>query len=128
MSDDEPLHPGQLTWAALLGRWVEFARSAVALPEDPEGQRLRDSVSDIIMLQAVWFALHHLDELSDDEQALGVDRAEVLIDKHARQLEARWGDQPMPDTLRELIEDARRTLNLIKQGRDTSGDDDQSPS
>jgi hypothetical protein len=120
MTDDPhqpaPLHPDQLTWAALLSRWVSFARSAVALPDDPSSQKLRDSISDIIMLQAVWFALHHLDELDPEQCALGIDRAEVLIDKHAGALASRWADEPMPDTMHELIDDARAKLQAVSDG------------
>jgi hypothetical protein len=71
-----------LTWAALLGRWIDFARSAVALPDDTAGQAMRDCVPDIIMLQAVYFALKHLQDLDSQEKALGLDRAQVLITKH----------------------------------------------
>jgi len=109
----EPLHPEQLTWAALLGQWVSFAKSAVALPADEAGQRMRDSISDVIMLQAVWFALKHLEELGPDERALGIDRAEVLIDQHANALEQRWAGDTMPATMRELIDDARQQLQVV---------------
>ena len=37
---DEPLEPKKLTWAALLGRWMAFAKSAVALPTDEAAERL----------------------------------------------------------------------------------------
>lgn len=111
--DPGPLRPRQLTWAALLGRWVEFARSALALPEDTVGTAMRESVPDIIMLQAVWFALKDMDGLTTTEHALGLDRAEVLIDKHADALNRRWagdGSTPMPPQLQELIDDARSQL------------------
>ena len=76
---DAPPHDADgLTWAVLLGRWVEFARSSVALPGTGDGRRLRDSVPDLIMLQAVWFALEHLGELGAGERALGLDRAEEI--------------------------------------------------
>ena len=116
--DAQPLRPRQLTWAALLGRWVEFARSALALPEDPAGTAVRDSVPDIIMLQAVWFALKDMDDLTAAERALGLDRAEVLIDKHSDALNRRWaGDAstPMPRQLQELIDDARSRLTEIQR-------------
>ena len=100
----------KLTWAALLGRWIEFARSAVALPDDDAGRAVRQCVPDIIMLQAVWFALGHLDELDRDERLLGLDRAEVLIDKHAAAIESRFASLTLPEQLRDLIADARRRL------------------
>jgi len=121
-SDNAPLHPQQLTWAALLGRWISFARSAAALPDDRQNQKLRDSISDVIMLQAVWFALHHLNELSDDERALGLDRAEVLIDKHATALRRRWAGDAMPATMRELITDAEAKLYEVSGGGVSSGE------
>lgn len=105
-----PLHPDRLTWAVLLGRWVEFARGSVALPDDAQGRRMRASVADIIMLQAVWFALQHLDELDADQRALGVDRAELLIEKHAGAIRQRGADEPMPAKLTELIDDAHQQL------------------
>ena len=112
MRDDapEPLHPQRLSWAVLLARWVEFARSALALPQDEAGQRVRDAVPDIIMLQAVWFALAELDELEAGERALGLDRAAVLIERHAAALRRRWGNEPLPEQLAELIDDAEAAL------------------
>ena len=113
-----PLDGRKLTWAALLGQWVEFARSALALPDDEQGRRLRESVADIIMLQAVWHALGHLDELSRQQRALGLDRAQVLIDKHAQALTHRWSDQAMPALLQELIEDAQNRLTQVSSSGD----------
>jgi hypothetical protein len=103
-------HADKLTWAALLGRWIEFARSAVALPDDEAGRAVKQCIPDIIMLQAVWFALDHLDDLPPDERALGLDRAEVLIDQHAAAIERRFAGMDLPDQLRELIADARQRL------------------
>jgi hypothetical protein len=101
-----PLHPERLTWAALLGRWIEFAKSALALPDDDPGGRLRRCVPDIIMLQAVWFSLANLEELDPAERALGLDRAGVLVEKHTAALEETWRGVEMPLALRELISDA----------------------
>ncbi|MEX1017713.1 MAG: hypothetical protein WD534_10170 [Phycisphaeraceae bacterium] len=114
-SGPEPLHPERLTWTALLGHWVAFARNAVGLPDDAEGQRMRASVADVIMLQAVWFALQQVDELDRAERALGLDRAAVLIEKHAAALEQRWQGQAMPEAMRGLIDDARAMLKA-KEG------------
>ena len=98
----------QITWSVLLAHWVDFARSAVALPTDEDGNRLRDSVPDLIMLQALWFALQHLDDLDNDEIALGLDRAEYLMTKHVALLRGRW--ETMPPMMVELIEDLRSRL------------------
>ncbi|MEM6459611.1 MAG: hypothetical protein AAF710_09500 [Planctomycetota bacterium] len=108
----DPLRPESLTWAALLGRWVEFARASTAWPADAAGRRWKDSVPDVVQLQAVWFALGHTDELDDDQRALGCDRAAVLIARHGGALRQRWsaaGDE-MPDGLADLIRDAESAL------------------
>ena len=102
--------PDQLTWAALLAQWVDFAKQAVGLPNDALGQRMRASVPDVIMLQAVWFALAHMDELTQDQRALGLDRAQVLIDRHVAALKQRWAGESMPDELQRLIDDAYEQL------------------
>ena len=73
-NSSDRLDTDKLTWAALLGRWMAFAKNAVALPDDDAGRRVRNSVVDLITLQAVWFALQNLDELDPDERALGIDR------------------------------------------------------
>ena len=121
----EPLHPERLTWAVMLGRWVEFAKAAVALPGDEvgsveggkEGGRWRASVPDVVGLQAVWFALQDLDELAVDERALGLDRAGVLIERHAGALRSRWGGgDEMPEALAELIEEAEAALAAAVAG------------
>jgi hypothetical protein len=115
----KPLDPDKLTWAVLLARWVEFARSAIALPPTPDGRRLKDSVPDLIMLQAVWFALGHLDGLDARERALGVDRAELLVRRHADALISRFFPGAMPDGVRELIHDAEAALAGAKKAVDT---------
>ncbi|MEX0774776.1 MAG: hypothetical protein WD042_03570 [Phycisphaeraceae bacterium] len=111
MSEYEPV---KLTWTVLLGRWVDFARSAVALPADADGRRLRESVPDVIMLQAVWFALQHLEELDAGQRALGLDRAAVLIEKHTGALQRRWGANALPAQIGELVADARAALRLAQ--------------
>ncbi len=108
-TSQDSLPPVSTTWAAMLGRWIDFARSATALPtEGPQGL-LRRSVSDIITLQAVWFALGHLDQLPADQRSLGLDRSQILIDRHAEALHARFDGQ-LPPALAELISDARHHL------------------
>ena len=104
------LDADRLTWAVLLGRWVDFAQSALALPQEGDGRRLRQAVPDIIMLQAVWFALMHLDELDPCERALGLDRAQILIDKHSAVLRGLWRGQALPPALADLVQDARQAL------------------
>lgn len=105
MTGPEPLEPDRMTWAVLLARWTDFARSAIALPEIGETGLVRQSVTDIITLQAVWFALRQMDELSASERAIGLDRAGVLIARHRGAIEARFGNTPPPEGLRSLLDD-----------------------
>ena len=51
-----------LTWAALLGKWAEFARSAVALPDEGDGGLVKKAVPDIIALQSSPHALGAIDD------------------------------------------------------------------
>lgn len=102
-----PLHPEQLTWAVLLTKWVELAKSAAALGPDTQSQTLRKLVPDIIMLQAVWFTLGDLDKLEMTEQKLGCLRALWLIDRHEKIIRDSWPDEQLPALLLELIDDAK---------------------
>lgn len=104
-----------LTWAALLGHWAEFAKSALALPDDAQGRQWRDAVVWIISLQAVTFALGDLDRIERDERALGLDRAEILIRECAAKLHEIWRGEPLPERLGELIGDARLTFKNVSQ-------------
>ncbi len=113
--DHDPLKTKLLTWAVLLSRWVEFAQSSVALPSTGSWGVLRESVADVIMLQALCMALRELGDLPDAERALGLDRAAVLIDKHTRAIQARNWPGGLPDALQELIGDAHETLAQAKK-------------
>jgi hypothetical protein len=105
------------TWAALLAHWTSFARAAVALRDDANGERWRASVPAVIGLQAVTLALGDLDMLASGlagEYAVGVDRAAILIREHAATLNAAWRSAPMPHGLIELMEDARAALEVAR--------------
>ena len=58
-----------LTWAALLARWTEFAQSSLALPPDAEGDAWRTSIAPIISLQAITHALEEIEHIDPDERA-----------------------------------------------------------
>ena len=80
-----------ITWTALLGQWMDFARTSVALPSNADGHRWRQSVSPIITLQAVTFALGEIARVDAAEQALARDKADILIRRSAQDLEAAPG-------------------------------------
>jgi hypothetical protein len=106
----DQLHPEALTWTALLGKWMDFAKASLALPDDAEGDRWRASVTAVINLQAVTFALADLAQLPQGQRPFGRDRAEVMIRDNAGQLEQIWRGEPMPDELLEIGHDAHRAL------------------
>ena len=108
------LNPREQTWAALLGRWVEFAQSAVALPDSAEGKAWREAVPEIIGLQAVSMALNEVGSLTDEERALGLDRARLLVDEHEQKLMALFGRDLIHPQLEELLDDARLSIKRVE--------------
>ena len=48
-----PLHPESLSWAALLGRWLDLAAASTALTEAQDGPQWRASIPSLVTLQAV---------------------------------------------------------------------------
>lgn len=106
----QPLEHEKLTWSALLGRWIEFAQSAVALPDNAEGRAWKRAVPEIIGLQAVAMALSEADQLDDDERALGLDRARLLVAAHTEKLVALFGEDLLHPQLMELIDDANAAI------------------
>ncbi len=108
MSDDARA----LTWAALLGKWTDFAKAAVALPEEGDGGRWRDAVAPIITLQAVTHALGELDEIDDADRAPALDRAELLCKDAAGRLHELWRGEPLPEQVGGLIDDSRIAFEM----------------
>ena len=104
-----PYQPRQLTWVALLGRWVDFARSALALPDDAVGRAWKTAVPEIIGLQALTMALKEADQLPADEQALALDRARLLMEGHKARLHSLFGPSLHP-MLEELLQDAHHAI------------------
>jgi len=109
MTAPERTHDGAstATWATLLAGWTEFARSAVALPDDAEGSRWKDSIAPAIALHATSMALPELIKLDPEERPLAMDRAEMLIREQSAALNTTWRGEPMPGSLTDLIADAR---------------------
>jgi len=95
------------TWASLLAGWVQFAQSAVALPEGEEGDRWRASIAPAIGLHALSMALAELHTLDPAERPLAMDKAEIGIKEHASGINTAWISEPMPESLSELINDAK---------------------
>lgn len=116
----------KLTWAALLGRWVQMARAAVALPDDAEGRAWRASIPHIISLQAVTMALGEAGELDADERALGIDRARILIERAREGLAEAFDAEATHPMVRELLDDAAAALGKA-EAIDPGSTDTMSP-
>ncbi|HPO92180.1 MAG TPA: hypothetical protein PL072_01800 [Phycisphaerales bacterium] len=111
--------PNAISWAALLAHWTQVAQASLALPRDAEGDRWRAAVPSIIMLQAVTHALAEVAGFAyaqRDERALAQDKSELLIKEHAGALHALWKTEPLPDLLREMIDDARTVQRRTHEG------------
>ena len=102
-----------MTWAGLLGRWVEFAQSAVALPDDQQSGRWKRAVSDLIGLSALSMALEEADQLPEAERALAVDRAGVLLKRHKRNLNEIFGLESLHPQIRQWIDQAEQSLDRL---------------
>jgi len=101
-----------LTWAVLLGKWTEFAQTAVALPTDGEGGRWRDAVASVITLQAVTHALAELDEIDPAERSVALDRAEIACREASGRLHELWRGEALPEEVGALIDDSRIAFEM----------------
>ena len=117
----QPTRSDRITFSILLTRWVQFAQSALALGETGSQGLVKESVCDVIMLQAITYSLQHLDELDPRERALGIDRAEVLCEKHTRSLRLRWARDRMPPQLREILAEARARVEFSTRAASAGG-------
>jgi hypothetical protein len=102
-----------LTWTVLLSRWMEFAKSSVALPPGGESGRIRRAVPALVGLQAVTYALAEVPILPRDEQSFARDRAEILIKKYAATLHAIWQGETLPEAVDESVSDATAQLAVL---------------
>ncbi len=100
-----------LTWPALLARWTTLAKASASLPATKAGDRWWAAVPAIIGLQAVTMALRDLGDLPDDERALGLTKADILIKQYATQINALWRGEDLGEELPLLISDARAALD-----------------
>ncbi|MBL4698121.1 MAG: hypothetical protein JKX70_04740 [Phycisphaerales bacterium] len=100
------------SWSTLLAGWIQFAQSAVALPKTEEGQRWRDSVAPTIGLHALAMALGEIDKVDPDERPLAIDKAEMGIKEHVTQLNEIWRSEPMPESIIDLVEDAKQAWEV----------------
>ncbi len=98
------------TWASLLGRWIEFAQVSVVLPSDGDGRRWRSAIPSIIEVQAITFALRDLAVLPREDRDVARARAGVVLEQASGRIHDIWRGLALPESVFELIEEARRTL------------------
>lgn len=101
-----------ISWSTLLAGWVQFAQRAVALPKTQEGQRWRDSVAPTIGLHALAMALGEIEKVDPEERPLAMDTSELGIKEHVAKLNEIWRSEPMPESIIELIEDAKEAWEV----------------
>lgn len=106
--------PDTLTWAALLGRWTDFAAASVALPESGEPGRWKQAVGHVISLQAVTHALGEIVELELVDLPLAIDRAALAVREGVLAIQAIWGDQALAPQAAEICDDAELALALAE--------------
>jgi hypothetical protein len=102
------------TWAALLAAWTDFARASAAFPRTSAGDDARRAVPSLIGLQALTFAVTDIDHLSEDERAVGLDTAALLLKQYAGELHTIYTGQELSPLMQECVQDAQRALRAAQ--------------
>ncbi|RPG19245.1 MAG: hypothetical protein CBB69_005525 [Phycisphaera sp. TMED9] len=119
--EDAPDHRSKLptdlvTWTTLLGHWTDLVKAGEGLrraaESNADASRWRDSIPEVIRLQAITFALGDLDRLEVPDRGLARDRAGLGIEAAHEVLERIWTGQPFPESLAEIARDAADAINL----------------
>lgn len=98
------------TWTSLLAQALHLAQASAAFAKTADGDRFRAAVPAIISLQAITLALQGIDKLDHAERGLGIDRARLLLAKHAAELHTLWRGEQFPATITELMADAHAAI------------------
>ncbi|MFG0258127.1 MAG: hypothetical protein ACF8GE_09520 [Phycisphaerales bacterium JB043] len=99
-----------IAWSALLARWIDWARSSVALPDDAEGSGWKSSLPHLIALQAITHALDELPSVIPADRPLALERAQVSIRSHAGDVHACWAGHPLPSSILTIVDEAHHAL------------------
>ncbi|MDE0888018.1 MAG: hypothetical protein OSA40_01030 [Phycisphaerales bacterium] len=117
--EDAPDHRSKLptdlvTWTTLLGHWTDLVKAGEGLRRaansNPDAARWRDSIPEVIRLQAITFALGDLDRLHASDRGLARDRAGIGIEAATNVLDSVWAGLPIPEALTEIAQDASQSL------------------
>jgi hypothetical protein len=107
---EDPVQIESIGWLALVARWVEIARASRAIPASDA--RLRDSIPELITIEATTAALGELGQLPAIERPHARVVAEVTIRRAARTLDQLWRGEEWPAEFLEACEVAERALRL----------------
>ncbi|MHC4975600.1 MAG: hypothetical protein ACYTF7_03225 [Planctomycetota bacterium] len=99
-----------IAWSTLLARWIEWARAAVALPDDAHGSSWKASLPHLIALQAITHALDELPSVVAADRPLALERAALTIRESCKALHNCWAGEPMPISITVFIDEAHHTL------------------
>ena len=112
----ERLPTGLITWTTLLSHWTSLVKAGeglvMAAPDDADAHRWRDSIPEIMTLQAITFALGDLESLSEPDRPLARDRADLAVTESSAALDRCWKGVEMPPMLLEIASDARRAVEI----------------
>lgn len=102
--------PDVESWVGLLSLWMEFAKTASALPDDDLGDRWREAMPHVVTLLATSRALDEIGCLGWSEHGVALDRSEFGIKRAAAGINAVWHGEPMPEGVLATMEEALRSL------------------
>lgn len=97
-------------WLVLLAQATQLAAAAQAWPADAVGETLRESIPDLLQLQAVCIAMQQLGRIPPDRRAYARDHAEWLVKSASERLVERWRGEPMPEAMLESMTAARSSI------------------
>ena len=114
--DGSDLPTAVVTWTTLLARWTALVKAGeglvLATPDEADAQRWRASIPEIVILQAVTFALGDLESLAGIDRSIARDRADLAVTESCGRLDGVWRGLEMPAGLLEVASDARRAVRL----------------
>ena len=108
--DIDPTDP--MTWASLLARWMDLARTSQALVGQP-GIVDRRAVPALITFEAIAMAMQHLGGLTATERNFALDQAAVLLDARRADLEDAFDE--LPGQLLQAEIDAVRSIDEARR-------------
>lgn len=102
------------TWTILLAKWVALAQASLHLPKTESGERWKAAIPAMINLQAVTHAMGDMDDMEDEERGPAFIKAKVLVQEQASVLHGLWQDEPLPEMLNEILNDANEAIELAQ--------------